>query len=146
MTEELIHPKEFYRKLNAAIRSAGGVTAFSRTHGVNTRKIYDAQGGVRYADKVARTLGLKMVMRFPVIADPMTLVASNVVYEKLNGFIRSCKSQRTAAEEFGVSVSHMSNIVNARRGLGPVLARLGFGPSLTRSGLATKEGVAGLNA
>ncbi|MBO1361517.1 hypothetical protein J2D73_17160 [Acetobacter sacchari] len=132
MTEELIHPKDFYRKLNTAIRAAGGVTAFARAHGVSPRKVYDAQDGARYHEEVARALGLAVTVRYPVIADPKTLVAGKVVYEKLNSFIRASKSQRAAAEELGVSVSHLSNIVNARRGLAPVLAHLGFMAPLTR--------------
>ncbi|GBQ99901.1 hypothetical protein AA23498_3589 [Acetobacter nitrogenifigens DSM 23921 = NBRC 105050] len=132
MSDDLIHPKDFYGKLNTAIREAGGVSAFARLHNLDTRRVYETQDAVRYHEDVARAVGLVPVARYPVAADPKSLVGGKVVYEKLNTFVRECGSQKNAADKFGISKAHLGNIINARRGLRPVLASLGFMAPLTR--------------
>ncbi|NHN83648.1 hypothetical protein GOB93_03210 [Acetobacter musti] len=132
MSGDLILPTVFFRRLNTAIREAGGATGFARKHGLDVRRVYDTQDATVVDEGVAAALGLREVLRYPVTADPTVLAPLTAVYEKLNTFIRECGSQRAAAPHFGIGDKHLSNIVNARRGVTPVLARLGFRAPVSR--------------
>lgn len=114
------------RILGEAVKSAGGVTAFSKLHGFKPQAVRDTQDLKGINERVVSSVGLIMVLRYPLASDPKTLATGKQVQEKLNSFIRQHKTQRAAARVFGVHETTLSNIQNALRGFGPVLAQLGF--------------------
>ncbi|KXV62554.1 hypothetical protein AD949_10625 [Acetobacter orleanensis] len=118
--------------MNRAIRVSGGAAAFARQHNIPVQAVRDTQNLRGFSHDVVAALGLVQVLRYPLSADPKNLVTAQHVQEKLNNFIREHKSQRIAAQIFGIHEPHLSNIQNGLRGFAPVLSILGFGPPVRR--------------
>lgn len=132
MSEKLIDCTKFCGIMNRAIRIAGGAAAFARLHDIPVQAVRDTQNLRAYSPDVVSALGLVMVMRYPLTSDPSQLATPQSVQEKLNNFIREQKTQRIAAQVFGIHESHLSNIQNGLRGFSPVLSILGFGLPVRR--------------
>ncbi|WP_395495141.1 hypothetical protein [Acetobacter sp. KSO5] len=126
MAETLMDGIDMGRILSKAVKSAGGVTAFSKLHGFKPQAVWDTHSLKGINEKVVSSVGLIMVLRYPLTSDPKTLATGKQVQDKLNSFIRECKTQRAAAHIFGIHETTLSNIQNALRGFSPVLAQLGF--------------------
>ncbi|MCG4258245.1 hypothetical protein [Acetobacter senegalensis] len=136
MDDLLLKGLDFAARINAATRKAGGAAAFARQHGLKPQAVRDAVALKVIGDDVAKALGLVKVLRYPVLAQSNRLATGWEIQEKLASFIRSCGSQRAAAEKFGIHETHLSKIQNAHLGFNPVLATLGFGPPVVRFMLA----------
>lgn len=132
MSEKMMDCTRFCGIMNRAIRVAGGAAAFARQHNIPVQAVRDTQNLRGFSPDVVAALGLVQVLRYPLTSDPHKLATPQDVQEKLNNFIRTCKSQRGVAQVCGIHESHLSNIQNGLRGFAPVLSMLGFGAPVRR--------------
>ncbi|WP_143217733.1 hypothetical protein, partial [Acetobacter persici] len=98
MSEKMMDCTRFCGIMNRAIRVAGGAAAFARQHNIPVQAVRDTQNLRGFSPDVVAALGLVQVLRYPLASDPQKLATPQDVQEKLNNFIRTCKSQRAAAQ------------------------------------------------